>query len=93
MGGLAVTSIIAGGATALYAVWHFQRMSPLGLLANLAAMPIVSLIVMPFAVLGALAMPFGARRAVLRCHGQGADGDDRHSRAGSRSARRSMPSG
>ena len=27
--------------------------------ANLAAMPIVSLIVMPFAVLGALAMPFG----------------------------------
>ena len=60
MGGLAMTSIIAGGATALFAIWHFQRVSPLSLAANLAVMPIVSLVVMPFAVLSALAMPFGA---------------------------------
>jgi len=57
--GLAFTSIIAGGATAIYAAWHFQQMPSLGLFTNLAAMPIVSTIVMPFAVLGALAMPFG----------------------------------
>ncbi|MEP9388089.1 ComEC/Rec2 family competence protein [Mesorhizobium sp. KR9-304] len=57
--GLAVTSIVAGGATAIYAAWHFQQMPSLGLFTNLAAMPIVSAVVMPFAVLGALAMPFG----------------------------------
>jgi ComEC/Rec2-related protein len=57
--GLAVTSIAAGGATAIYAAWHFQQMPSLGLFTNLAAMPIVSVVVMPFAVLGALAMPFG----------------------------------
>ncbi|TGV97346.1 competence protein, partial [Mesorhizobium sp. M2D.F.Ca.ET.145.01.1.1] len=28
-GGLAMTSIIAGSATALFAIWHFQRVSPL----------------------------------------------------------------
>lgn len=57
--GLAVTSIVAGGATAIYAAWHFQQMPSLGLFTNLAAMPVVSAVVMPAAVLGALAMPFG----------------------------------
>ena len=57
--GLAVTSIVAGGATAIYAAWHFQQMPSLGLFTNLTAMPIVSAVVMPMAVLGALAMPFG----------------------------------
>ncbi|MDQ2705835.1 MAG: ComEC/Rec2 family competence protein, partial [Pseudomonadota bacterium] len=57
--GLAVTSIVAGGATAIYAAWHFQQMPSLGLFTNLTAMPVVSAVVMPFAVLGALAMPFG----------------------------------
>ncbi len=57
--GLAATSIIAGLATGLFAVWHFQRIAPLGLIANLAAMPIVTIAVMPSAVMGALTMPFG----------------------------------
>jgi ComEC/Rec2-related protein len=57
--GLAVTSIVAGGATAIYAAWHFQQMPSLGLFTNLTAMPIVSAVVMPFAVVGALTMPFG----------------------------------
>jgi ComEC/Rec2-related protein len=70
-GGLAMTSIIAGSATALFAIWHFQRVSPLSLFANLAIMPIVSLIVMPFAVLSALAMPFGADGPFLYVMGKG----------------------
>ncbi|PWJ89087.1 competence protein ComEC [Mesorhizobium loti] len=70
-GGLAMTSIIAGGATALFAIWHFQRVSPLSLFANLAIMPIVSLVVMPFAVLSALAMPFGADGPFLYVMGKG----------------------
>ncbi len=57
-GGLAMTSLVAGTATAIYAAYHFQQMPSLGLFTNLAAMPIVSTLVMPFAVLGTLAMPF-----------------------------------
>lgn len=71
MGGLAVTSIVAGGATTLFAMWHFQRVAPLSLFANLAVMPIVSVIVMPFAVLSALAMPFGADGPFLYVMGKG----------------------
>lgn len=58
-GGLAATSLIAGAATGLYAAWHFERMAPLGLAANLLAMPIVSVAVMPMAVAGTVLMPFG----------------------------------
>ena len=56
---IAATSLIAGAATTIYGAWHFQRVSPLSLAANLAAMPIVSVLVMPFAVLAMAAMPFG----------------------------------
>ena len=58
-GGLAASSLIAGTATSLYAAYHFHRVSLLGLPANLAAMPIVSLVTMPSAVVGTLAVPFG----------------------------------
>ena len=56
---IAVTSLIAGAATTIYGAWHFQRVSPLSLAANLAAMPIVSVLVMPFAVVAMAALPFG----------------------------------
>jgi competence protein ComEC len=71
MAGLAVTSVVAGGATTLFAMWHFQRIAPLSLLANLAVMPIVSVAVMPFAVFGALAMPFGIDGPFLYIMGKG----------------------
>jgi hypothetical protein len=58
-GGLAMTSLIAGTATGLYGAWHFQRVAPLGLVANLAAMPIVTVAVMPMAVFGTVLIPFG----------------------------------
>ncbi len=56
--GLAFTSLIAGTATALFAAYHFHRIAPYGLVANLAAMPAVSVLVMPSAVLSMLLMPF-----------------------------------
>lgn len=59
VGGLAATSLLAGAATAVFGAYHFQRVSPLGLAANLAAMPVVSLLVMPFALLGVVLMPLG----------------------------------
>jgi competence protein ComEC len=56
---LLLTSLIAGLATAPFAAFHFQRIAPLTLLANLAAMPAVGLIVMPMALAAVVAMPFG----------------------------------
>lgn len=70
-GGLAATSIIAGAATALYGVYHFQRVATLGLAANLAAMPVVSVLVMPFAVLGMIFMPFGLDGPFFAVMGKG----------------------
>lgn len=57
--GIAFTTLVAGLASAPYAAFHFQRLSPYGLLANLLAMPAVSLLVMPFGLLAVLLMPFG----------------------------------
>jgi competence protein ComEC len=68
---LAATSIIAGSATTLFAMWHFQRVAPLSLFANLAVMPIVSIIVMPFAVFASLFMPFGMDGPFLYVMGKG----------------------
>jgi competence protein ComEC len=57
--GLFLTSLIAGLATTPFAVYHFQRLAPLTLVANLAAMPAVGLIVMPMALAAVIVMPFG----------------------------------
>ena len=72
--GLAVTSIVAGLATGLFAAYHFHRVAPLGLLANLAAMPIVSLAVMPMALAAMLLMPFGLDVYPLWLMGKAIDG-------------------
>jgi competence protein ComEC len=56
---LALASLIAGLATMPYAAFHFHRVTPYGVLANLAAMPVVSVLVMPAGLLGLVAMPFG----------------------------------
>jgi competence protein ComEC len=46
-------------ATTPYAAFHFHRVTPYGVLANLAAMPVVSALVMPAGLLGLIAAPFG----------------------------------
>jgi competence protein ComEC len=56
---LVLASMVAGFATTPYSAFHFHRVTPYGVLANLAAMPVVSALVMPAGLLGLLAMPFG----------------------------------
>lgn len=63
--GLGATSLIAGFATGPAAVFHFHRVAPLGLLANLLAMPIFSLVAMPAGVIALALMPLGAEAAPL----------------------------
>ena len=69
--GLVVVSLLAGFATTLYAAYHFHRLAPYGVLANLLAMPVVSIWVMPMGILGVLAMPFGFDAFFWRLMGEG----------------------
>lgn len=70
-GGLLVTSLIAGLATAPFAQYHFNRVASYGLLGNLLALPLLGLIVMPSAILALILMPFGAEAAPLWVMEQG----------------------
>jgi competence protein ComEC len=70
---LLLASVVAGLATTLYAAYHFHRLAPYGVIANLLAMPVVSLIVMPAGLLALLALPFGLDGPLWRLMGYGID--------------------
>ncbi len=67
--GLVTTTLVASIATAPFAADHFQSLNPYGLIGNALALPLVSLVVMPSAVLGVLACPFGLDRPVWQVMG------------------------
>jgi len=73
LGAMVLTSLVAGLATAPIAAWHFHRGAPLSLLANLAAMPVVSILVMPPGVAALALMPFGLESLALWPMGLGID--------------------
>ncbi len=56
--GVAVTSLIAGAATAPFSAFHFNALAQYGLIANLLAVPAMGAAVMPAAVIAILAVPF-----------------------------------
>ena len=70
---LTLASLVAGLATTPYAAFHFHRVTPYGVLANLAAMPVVSALVMPAGLLGLIAMPFGLDGLFWQLMGWGID--------------------
>ncbi len=70
---LILASLVAGLATTPYAAYHFHRMAPYGVIANLLAMPVVSAWVMPMGLLGIIAMPFGFDAEFWRQMGHGID--------------------
>lgn len=71
LSGIALTSLVASAATAPFAAYHFNRVVDFGLVANLAAMPVVGIVVMPSALLAFIAMPFGVEALPLWVAGQG----------------------
>ena len=71
--GAALTTLVASTAIAPFAVYHFHRMTEYGLIANLLAAPIVSLLIMPMALLSLTAMPFGLEAWPLKAMGFGID--------------------
>lgn len=56
---LVVTSTVSSLATAPFALYHFDRFAGLGILANLIAMPIISLISAPLAGIALILAPIG----------------------------------
>ncbi|MEO0427325.1 MAG: ComEC/Rec2 family competence protein [Pseudomonadota bacterium] len=70
---LVLTSVVAGAATAPFSGVHFNRVAPWGLIANLAAVPVMGAWIAPMAVLAGLAAPFGLAAPVLGLMGLGID--------------------
>ena len=68
-----LASVVAGLATAPFAAFHFNRVAVYGVVANMAAMPVITFVIMPFAGLTLLALPFGAEAPFLAVMGWGID--------------------
>lgn len=71
IGGLALTSVLAGLATAPLIAFHFNRIGFYSLLANLLAVPLTGAWIMPCAVAAFALMPFGLEGWALALMGVG----------------------
>ncbi|RWX75595.1 ComEC family competence protein [Neorhizobium lilium] len=72
--GIIMTSLIGSVSTAMFSVEHFHRIATYGLAANLAAMPLISFIVMPAGLVAMLFMPFGLDAPFLKLMAMGLEG-------------------
>ncbi len=73
LGGIVATSLVAGAATLLFSIYHFQQTSPLSILGNLCSLPLIGFVTMPAAFLATLAMPFGLEALPLVAMGWSID--------------------
>ena len=71
---MAITTLVAGSATAPYAFYHFNRVVVFGLAANLVAVPLTALWIMPWAMAAYALMPLGLEALALRPMGWGIEG-------------------
>ncbi len=71
---LVLTSLLAGGAAAPFGAYYFGRVQLYFILANLAAVPLTALFVMPAGLLSLLLLPFGLERLSLVPMGWGLHG-------------------
>lgn len=71
LGGIVLTTLVATIATTPFAIFHFQRFAPLAVAANLMAIPLTSLWIMPCVLLAYPAMLLGLDGLVLPLLGWG----------------------
>ncbi|MGB0671981.1 MAG: ComEC/Rec2 family competence protein, partial [Rhodospirillales bacterium] len=71
LAGVAISTLIAGLATAPFAAFHFNRVADFSLLANLAAVPVTALWTMPSALAAFILMPLGWEGPALAVMGAG----------------------
>lgn len=69
--GIIASTVIAGIAVAPFAAFHFHQSQQLAVLANLIAVPVCNVIVMPAALAAFVAMPFGLEAIPLWVMGRG----------------------
>lgn len=69
--GVALTTAIAGLATGVFAAYHFNRVADYSLAANIVAVPVTALWIMPWAVVAYLLMPLGLEGLALAPMGWG----------------------
>ena len=69
-----LTTLVAGLATDPYSSFHFHRISLYGIIGNALTLPLVEFLVMPAAVLGVAAQPFGLDAPVWTVMGWGVSG-------------------
>lgn len=62
---LALTSLLAGGASAAFAAYHFGYVQLYFVVANMAAVPITAVLAMPAGLAALALMPFGLERLAL----------------------------
>ena len=73
VGGIALTTLVAGIAVAPFAAFHFHKLAQFSLIANLLAMPPFGLVVMPSALAVLTSMPFGLEALPLQVMAWGID--------------------
>lgn len=71
LGGIVLTTLVATVATTPFAIFHFQRFAPLAVAANLMAIPLTSIWIMPCVLLAYPAMLLGLDGWVLPLLGWG----------------------
>ncbi len=69
-----MTTLVAGAATAPFAAYHFQRLTPYALAGNALAEPLIGLVVMPAAIGGLIFAPLGLDGFWWRLMGLGLEG-------------------
>ena len=74
LAGIAFTTLIANATTAPFVLAHFGRIATWGPLANLVAVPLFAIWVMPWGLLALLLMPMGLEAIALVPMGWGIDG-------------------
>ena len=73
IGGVALTTVIAGGATAPFATFHFNQFPHYSVIANIIAVPLTALWIMPWAVIAFVLLPLGLEGLALSPMGWGVD--------------------
>jgi competence protein ComEC len=69
--GMILASVVATLATTPFAIYHFDRAAAYSLLANLLAEPVVAFVIMPWAAIAVILMPFGLETGPLQIMGWG----------------------
>ncbi|UNF37659.1 ComEC/Rec2 family competence protein [Bartonella krasnovii] len=67
------SSFVAGSASGIYAAYHFSNMASLSIISNAFALPIISILVIPFGLIAVLAMLGGFEWLPLQIMGFGVD--------------------